>query len=307
MPGAARRRFRILPRWGWRAWLLACSLSIALGLPAAAWLVGTILMAPVRRQIPPPPADLQCQEIRFESATGLQLRGWVSDLPAAKVTVLHLHGLQGSRQSGVARMRFLRRAGYAVMCFDFRSHGESEGDQITFGYLEAYDVRAAVAYARARWPRRKLVVLAESLGAAACVLGPSRDQPLEVDAMILEMLYPQIEDAVGNRVSKYLGSIPSAIISPLLLVQFPLRLDIETADLQPIEGIKNLRAPVFVMGGGDDRLTPPAETEKLYAAAPQPKRLWIVPEAPHRDLYSSSGQAYEAKVLDFLGEFAPAR
>jgi hypothetical protein len=37
----------------------------------------------------------------------------------------------------VGRPRFLHRAGYSALLYDSRAHGESGGDAITFGHLEA--------------------------------------------------------------------------------------------------------------------------------------------------------------------------
>ena len=91
----------------------------------------------------------------------------------------------------------------------------------------------------------------------------------------------------------------SGWLYPLFTWQISPRLGLAPADLQPIERIGAVTAPVFVIGGGADRHTPPAETVRLFAAAPEPKRLWLVPGAVHGDLYAAAPQEYQRQVLAF--------
>jgi alpha-beta hydrolase superfamily lysophospholipase len=62
------------------------------------------------------------------------------------------HAVRADRRSMLGRAEFLHRAGYSVLLFDAQAHGESPGDRITFGYLEALDAAAAVSFAVARDP-----------------------------------------------------------------------------------------------------------------------------------------------------------
>ena len=39
-----------------------------------------------------------------------------------------------------------------------------------------------------------------------------------------------------------------------------------------------IRAPLLLIAGGADPRTTPADAERLFAAAPEPKQLWVVPE-----------------------------
>jgi len=69
---------------------------------------------------------------------------------------------------------------------------------MTFGRLEAYDARAALKFVHGRLPGIPVGAIGSSLGGAAALLGP---QPLSVDALVLEAVYPRIEAAVGNRIA----------------------------------------------------------------------------------------------------------
>ena len=187
------------------------------------------------------------------------------------------------------RARFLHRAGYSVLLFDLQAHGESTGDRITFGIKEGLDVASALDVLRQKAPGERVGVIAVSLGGAAALLGP---HPLNVDALVLESVFPTIVQATRNRV----GSLGTT----LLLWQLRPRLGLSPSDLRPIDHIRDVRAPIFVISGDADRHTTPADTRAMFEAANEPKTLWLVPGAAHEDLYAVAGQEYERQILGFF-------
>jgi uncharacterized protein len=119
--------------------------------------------------------------------------------------------------------------------------------------------------------------------------------------LILEEVYSSIEHAVENRIAMRLGGFGQAL-APLLLWQLEPRLDIATEALAPITAVADVKWPVMIIGGSDDRHTLLTETEELFAAAPEPKVLWVVEGAKHEDLYQFAPSEYEIKVLEFFGK-----
>jgi fermentation-respiration switch protein FrsA (DUF1100 family) len=145
-------------------------------------------------------------------------------------------------------------------------------------------------------PGERIGVIGVSLGAAATVLAYPDPAP---DAVVLESMYPTIDEAVADRLELHLGR-PARWLAPLLLVQLPLRLGVDPADLRPIDAIGALRAPVFVIAGTEDRHTKLAESQALFDAAAEPRRFWAVPGAAHVDLMGFDRDAYVAQVGAFL-------
>ena len=47
--------------------------------------------------------------------------------------------------------------------------------------------------------------------------------------------------------------------------------------------IGQVRMPVLVVHGAEDRYVPPRLSEALYAAAPQPKKLLLIPNGTHNN------------------------
>jgi uncharacterized protein len=268
-------------------------IAFAFGLAAAIaadWFAGYEFIRPSRAIIGPPPSDLGATSIAFKSESGAELRGWfVPGVPGRGAVVL-VHGIHADRRHMLPRARFLHRAGYAVLLFDLQAHGESSGSRITFGTREAFDVLAAIDLMRSKAPSEHLGVIAVSLGGAAALLAP---HDLNIDALVIESVYPTISEATRNRVG---------LFAPLLLWQLGPRLGLSASDLRPIDHVARVKAPLFVMSGEEDTHTTPEETRRMFERANEPKRLWMVPGAAHVDLYDVGGAEYERRVLAFLRE-----
>jgi alpha-beta hydrolase superfamily lysophospholipase len=111
------------------------------------------------------PRDVRPLVLRTADGLSLAADAWLTRDPAATAVVL-VHGLTGHRHhpTVVAMAHELRAEGHAVITYDMRGHGESEG-LCTLGDLERLDVAAAVVAARDLAPR--VVLVGASLGAIA--------------------------------------------------------------------------------------------------------------------------------------------
>ena len=274
--------------------LVALAVTILLGL-AISWHVAGSLVAPCPRSIGAPPSDLHAETVQIPSPSGSLLSGWYAARDESKGAVLLLHGIHASRLQMLDRARMLTQEGYSVLLLDFRAHGESQGQSITVGYEERRDVTAAVDFLRRMQPEQRIAVVGVSMGGAAAILAQSD----AIDTLVLESVYPSIAEAVGNRVRKRIG-ILEPIATWLLLAQLRLRLGISPDDLRPIDAIRRIACPVFVMSGAEDKHTTLAETRRLFDCAPSPKELEIFPGVGHEDLFNSDPEKYRERVLPFL-------
>jgi len=262
---------------------------------AAFYAAGSLLSAPVPRSIGVPPAELrESVNVRFGDVTG-----WYVPSRADAPCVLLMHGVRADRRSMIERALVLREAGYASLLFDFQAHGESPGEHITFGFLESNNARAGVALLRSSFGCTKVAAIGVSLGGAAALIG---SEPLDVDALVLESVYPTIDEAVANRLRIRLGSF-GASLSPLFVQQLRLRLGIDPRLLRPIDYIGRFHRPVLIMNGSADRHTSLEEARRLFAAANEPKEFWPVPDAAHVDLQRYAPARYRERLLAFLDRY----
>ena len=158
-----------LPTFGHRIKrrVLAFAAALLLGLLAASLVVGAWLTRPVRSVVGAPPSGLDAQAVHIDHGAAQHLAGWYLPGRPGQGAVLLLHGVRGNRLQMLARARWLQQGGIASLLVDLPSHGESSGERIGFGRLEAPAVDAALAWLRERAPGERVGAIGVSLGGAS--------------------------------------------------------------------------------------------------------------------------------------------
>lgn len=270
----------------------------ALAFALFAWHEGNVLVAPSDCEIGKPPADLPIQSVQFPSSSEAIVHGWLVVGQPDKGVVILMHGIRANRLQLVDHAEFLFHAGYSVLLFDFQAHGESVGKHITAGYLESRDATAAVNFIRQRFPDKKICADGFSMGGAAVVLAKP---PLQVNAMILQSVYPTIEQAITDRLEtkfSWFGKFGT----PLLTWQLKPRLGFGVDDLCPIQQVGKITVPKLFIAGTADRDTTLLESQALFDAAAEPKQLWLIDGAAHVDMLAFAKEEYKTRILDFLAK-----
>jgi len=280
-----------------------CALSVLLISFLGTWLAGSILSAAANQQVGDLPSDLAGTSVQFSSASGATIHGWFIPGKKGAGAIILMHGVRANRLSMLDRARFLSHKGYTILLFDFQAHGESTGEHITFGHLEGMDAQAALSFLRSKAPDEKVGVIGVSMGGAAVLLA---NPPLDVDAVVLEMVYPTIKEAIRNRLTAHLGRW-SGFLTPLLSWQLKPRLGIDADLLRPIDHIGKISAPKLLIVAAEDQHTTLDESRRMFDAASEPKELWVVNGAKHVDLYPVAKKEYEQHVLGFFGIYLASR
>lgn len=275
--------------------LFACVVAGA----AASWTLGTIMVRGGNSQVPA--AETPAIDFFLRSGDGTRIAatyrpGRAADSPA----VLLLHGVRASRQANAANAAWLTDQGYASLTIDFRGHGGSDVRRRTFGLEEAKDAQAAFAWLKRRQRNAPVGVIGISLGGAASLLGEAG--PLPADALVLQAVYPDIRRAIRNRIATVAGSAPAFLLEPLLSFQSLPRFGAWPSRLSPLNALRSFTGPVLVIGGAEDRYTPPAETKAMFEAATGKKSLWLVPGKDHTEACDLRDREYRARILAFFAE-----
>jgi uncharacterized protein len=294
-----RRSFRPAARFALRA------LAVIL----AAWLVASLVavqvtLHPSRRALGPTPAarGMAYQDVAFKTGDGLTLRGWW--IPGTRgESIVMIHGLSNNRTEPLDKAGYLHKAGYNLLVFDLRGHGQSDGTGSTMGYREPEDAGAAVAEARSLAPG-PIALFGYSLGASIAVEEGAADS--EVSAIVEDSGFSSAGDVFLARFSHVTGLPDLPWAAPLVAFG---QADIGTSlwTVRPAADATRLHKPLLAIIGGDDTIVPPSEGLAIFEAASGPKQLLVVPGAGHVQAYSTATAQYETTVLEFLSRsFASA-
>lgn len=295
MRGSLRRSY-------WRN--VGCFLVIVLALAAVGLVVGVSWMqvgafVHPHRQFPvetPRDTGLSCQDVSFAASDGLVLRGWY--LPSGNgAAIIVGHGIGGYRELGPAEV--LARHGYGVLTFDWRAHGESDGELCTFGYYEVCDVEGALAWLQAQ-PEvdpGRIGMLGQSMGAVTAVRAAAAIP--DIQAVVVDSPYPSLDEAVAN-IWRGTG-FPAFPFVPLQIAFGEWRTGLDLVDMRPLDDAAAISPrPILILAGGLDPITGPDAGQRYYVAAGEPKELWFEPDAGHVSFLRAYPAEYERRVVSFF-------
>ena len=215
---------------------------------------------------------------------GVRLAAHVHRIPEPHGTVVLAHGFTASATHAdvEALAETVANAGYDVVTYDARGHGAS-GGACTLGDRERHDVAAAVEAARPE--TGPVVLVGVSMGAIA-VLHHAATRHRDVGtpiAGVVTVSAParwKLPRNARGLLSAGITSTPPgrAFAARRLGVQLAGR---RSRPAPPVELVAGLDLPVAVVHGVDDPFLPSSNARLLYDAAPEPRRLDLVPGAWH--------------------------
>ncbi len=224
--------------------------------------------------VTPKTEGLAYEDVRFAAHDGVTLHGWWIPAPDARVTVVWFHGNAGNIGDRVHNIGFLHRMLRAnVFIFDYRGYGQSHGGRSDLSEEATYrDGEGALTYLRARpeAARTRVVYFGRSLGAAIAIELARGHPPA---GLILETAFTTLKDV-------------ARVHYPFVPLWF-LRTKYES-----LRKIPEIRVPLLILHGDRDEVVPLEQAHRLYAAANEPKRLYVIRGASHNDTYMVGGAAY---------------
>ncbi len=293
---------RRLLRWGVIALLLA-GLGFALG---SAYFAREFT-GPFNHPVGAVSADFgwPAETVQFPASDdGVMLAGWFVPCPDAIEAVVLLHGYKSDRRMMLARAKWFRSLGYAVLLYDARGHGESAGTIVSCGWWETRDLRGALGWLRGRGFKAFGCVGVSQGGATIALTGAKLSG---VRWAVLESAYPTLANALDRRFRLRFG-LPGWLAGGLMIPMAEWRLGVKVEAIAPDRHIAEFPCPLLLLNGERDRHTMPADAAQLYAGAKEPKSFWLVPGAAHEDLEIVAHGEYERRLQSFLnGVHASAR
>lgn len=241
------------------------------------------------------------EDVEFETADGVPLRGWLLPRPETPRTIVSLHGYRGHMAQLLGISTLLWRAGFNVLLFDFRGRGRSGPAPISMGLWERGDLEAALDLVTRRIEGARIGLLGYSMGAVVAVYGGADPR---VRALVLDSCFtsfPEVLEGMAAREARRLLGrwVDGRAFLPAMEWWHRRRGKPAFAEAAPIRVARSLSSkPVLVIQGGRDATVPPEHGERLAVEAGA--ELWLVPDAHHCGAYFVDREAYAARVTDFF-------
>jgi pimeloyl-ACP methyl ester carboxylesterase len=290
---------------GWAFVALLGRLHWLVRIPVAVGLLVPVLLAVYTVSIPlmvvdPPRARVSAEQpagsssVSFPAADGVALQGWFR--PGTNgAGVVVVPGSGSSRSGAIDQARVLADAGYGVLVYDPRGHGDSSGEAMDLGWAGDADIRGAVDFRLGRGVE-SVGALGLSMGGEQ-VLGAAAADP-RIAAVVAEGAthrtaadFDWLSDEFGWRgqAQEALNSPRFALIDALTPWPPPITLQQAVADISP--------RPVLVIAAGtvqDETITAGVLATSGNVA------VWVVPDAEHTGGLRAQPDQWRERVVTFF-------
>ncbi len=224
------------------------------------------------------------------------------DENSKKLAVL-VHGYQGSSDSFANVARFYYENGFSILFPDGRTHGKSEGEYITFGAFERYDVVDWVKYAdNMLGGDCKILLSGVSMGTTTALLAAAEPDMPQLRYITADCGYTDpkgiFKDVLKSRY--HLPSFPMMNIARGILKK---KARFDYCSFSTLESVRKLKAPVTFIHGEADDFVNIKNTYENYEACNTEKVLISVPGAGHGTAYITDKIRIDAELQRIVSTY----
>jgi len=223
----------------------------------------------------------------------------------ARGTVLILHGIMARKEWMMPVAKKIAEHGYRAVLVDFRGHGNSSGDWLTFGVVETVDLQQVLdALDRERLLEGRVGVYGASYGGGVAIQLAGADS--RVAGVVAVAPFESLDRVVTSASREMLpfgafllddATIAKGIARAAELAQF----DPKLADAR--KAIERTKAHVLLMHGRDDTKIPYQQSEEMAAAAPDRTRLLVLEHLNHLTIMMDPSGAVMRETIDWLDRY----
>lgn len=239
------------------------------------------------------PADfgLAYREITLTARDGVQVPGWYipGDNGAA---IIAAPGFNGNRSHALADFGFLAQAGYGLLVFDQR-HCANPGTPQTLGYNERREVLAGVDFLASQDGVQHIGAIGFSAGCVSTLLAAAEEPTIQASVGIGG--YHNLEADITDPQDPH--GWYDTLTRRLIVAAFKQQTGVHPRESSPVDAIGQISPrPVLLIYGEYEA----SSGQLLYAAANDPKELWIVEGAGHGGYRAAAPDDYERRIRAFF-------
>jgi pimeloyl-ACP methyl ester carboxylesterase len=225
-----------------------------------------------------------------------RIHGWWIPAESGSQVLLYLHGNGANIGANVAQASRFHQLGFSVLLIDYRGYGKSEGSFPTESSVYT-DAQTAWDYLIQQGiSPEQILIYGHSLGGAIAINLATQNP--SAAGLIVQSSFTSMRDMAAY--AKNLEIFP---LNLLLTQRFDSLQKLQESRLSKEA---SLQMPVLFIHGTADIQVPSVMSETLYNAAPEPKQIWLVPDAGHNNVADVAGAEYLQVVRRFVDRVSVA-
>lgn len=255
---------------------------------------------------------------KWKNLDGTESVGWFfsQGKPAPTLILTHAYG---SNRSELLTLGFeLWKAGYHILLYDMRGHGESSVAWSGLGAYEKEDLLSGIKYVKGLKNGSgkelfdgRIGLYGVGLGAYVSLAASSQDPSIK--AVAVDSAYPNINTFVNHRLKLMVGPDSewahglidwhwTGSTLELAMQLYLLRREDSNPATEAV-GVATGRPALFITGKDAGALE--AMTRELYSQAKDPKQFVEVEQTRLTRLYDDKSSTYDARVVEFFRTSLP--
>lgn len=239
--------------------------------------------------------------IQITSEDGLKLKGFYKDNNSSRLVILvHGFGRDHRELTNIAKM--FEKRGYDILSIDNRSHGMSEGKNITMGKEESKDLLLWINKGLELKNNYKIVLFGMSMGASIVCITIGEKLPNNIVLAIEDCGYDNAEKQISYAYSK--RKFHSKLIFKIFssFTKKSMQLDLKSVDA--ISKLQKSKIPIMFIHGEKDDLVPVEMLYNMSSQIPEYRRkVYLCPEATYTMSSEVNKIQYEKQIFEFLSRF----
>ncbi len=237
------------------------------------------------------------QPITFKASDGMHLAGLLFIRPQAKRNFLMCHGYSRSKERLYNLVKLFPNDN--ILIFDYRAHGESQGDFTTIGFYEMNDVIAAFNFLHTHEKANMLPIfgIGISMGAVSLLGAASQGTPFK--GIVIDSAFKSLDLQLAKMFPEKTG-LPLMPFMTFCQTIFEYLCQCSMEEVNAHAWADQLTTPIFIIHSNHDMLADVAAAHELYAKVSCHKKLWVVDGAHHAGIFKIYPDDYVQQVTAFF-------
>ncbi|MFV0556228.1 MAG: alpha/beta hydrolase [Lactovum sp.] len=236
----------------------------------------------------------------------LEQKAWY--VPAEKKTnqtVIVVHGYRSDKTAMRQYGQLFHELGYNVLMPDNRAAGESEGQLISYGFWEKYDLISWANQLVADTPTVDITLFGLSMGAATVMMASSEESlPSNVQRVIEDCGYSNVWDETVYQ-GKQMYDIPTEPFLYQVSAMSKIRDGWFYQEADVMKALAKNELPILLIHGDKDDYVPTAMLTENYNAVKKgtAKEKLLVKGAEHAKSFETNPELYRQTISAFLKKY----